>query len=260
MTLNDAGHKASELSSEVRALRGEVRLLRNEVADLRRGGLDTRGLERRLYGSIEALLGMYRELDGAPSFPPFGGWAIAPDLARSIIDLVVRFEPNTVYELGSGVSTLLIGTLLKRRGKGRLVSLEHDPVWYAATLEDIDRKGLSEVVDLRYAPLVPSVIGERTYDWYDPEALHGSEDAEMVLVDGPPASTGELARYPAGPLFLAKAKPGCIAVVDDMIRQDEQSIVERWMRELDIGILERLAVSKGAVILQKNPGELSIDV
>ncbi len=60
---------------------------------------------------------------------------------------------DMIVECGSGVSTILIGRLLRDRGSGRLYSLEHDPGWVALGRSRIAAEGLADHVCIVEAPL-----------------------------------------------------------------------------------------------------------
>ena len=61
---------------------------------------------------------------------PFGGgWALTPDAAVVLAREIALNRPRTIVELGSGVSTVLIGRMLKQAGEGQLFSLDHDASW-----------------------------------------------------------------------------------------------------------------------------------
>lgn len=241
----------SVLVSEIQRLRAEITLLRDAVHEVRRQSHSSqRSVHDRLYSSVEALIGTYRELDGQAVIPPLGGWAVSPDLALYLVQLVHARQPRVVLELGSGASTLLIGKALDQMGVGQLISIEHDPVWYANTIQELHLAGLNDVVDLRYSPLIPIDIEGSTFRWYDTDSVSDSETADMILVDGPPGPTGPMARYPAGRVLISGAKQGCLVVVDDLIREDEQTMVDLWVQNFDLRVVDRPALSKGAVVLE----------
>src|SRR5690606_14800800 len=82
----------------------------------------------------------------------------------------------------------------------------------------------------------------RQYTFYDFggtfERLRSSvpslEKSILVVVDGPPASTGERARYSALPAVLEFFEGWDIdIVVDDYGREDEKKVAALWMDELN---------------------------
>ncbi|MEX1092263.1 MAG: hypothetical protein WEF28_03810, partial [Acidimicrobiia bacterium] len=151
------------------------------------------------FRAIEALIAVYRELDSRPALPqvasPDGGWAISAELARLLVEQVLLYRPKVIVEFGSGTSTVVLGHIAKRLPDVRVVSIEHDSLWYADTLVALNAQGLHNV-ELLYAPLTPTQVQGREFVWYDTEALSGLFDIDFVLVDGPPSHIGPEARYP----------------------------------------------------------------
>lgn len=212
-------------------------------------------LHATTYRAIESLLAVYRHIAPSATLPrlanPFGGWAISADMARLVCELFLARQPSLVVELGSGASTVVLGHLAASHDGPRIVSLEHDAIWYADTLEQLTRAGLTDFVDLRFAPLEPIMLNGKEYLWYSMEALNELNGVEMLLVDGPPGHIGPSARYPAGPVLAPITAPGCLWIVDDIVREPEHEMVARWERELDVTMIEQLVWhAKGAALME----------
>lgn len=107
------------------------------------------------------------------------------------------------------------------------MSLEHDPRFLAATEDAVVTTGVEDFVDLRLAPLVDVELGGETFQWYDYD--HDLSGVGLLLVDGPPGATGPTARYPAFPMFHPALSDGAFVILDDASREDEKSILERWL-------------------------------
>ena len=216
---------------------------------------ETPRMHSTLYRSIDALMATYHYLDPSIGLPPmaapYGGWEITPNLARVLCELDARYQPTTVVDLGSGTSTVLMAMLLSKREGTRLVSVDHDPVWYAKTLELLDLAGVGSVAELRFAPLEELIIGDESFEWYEQSAFDDLVDIDLILVDGPPGSIGPLARFPAGPVLTPRTRAGAIFVLDDTIRDLELEIMTRWETELGMETLERHEWhNKGAAVLR----------
>ncbi|MBL3589733.1 MAG: hypothetical protein JMN24_08060 [gamma proteobacterium endosymbiont of Lamellibrachia anaximandri] len=120
----------------------------------------------------------------------------------------------------------------------RIVSFEHHRDYFEETGEKLRRADLDKLVDLIHAPLRDYVTpnGERFLYYACEETisslgkmLNGRRANILLLVDGPPASTGKHARYPALPIVLQSLLNHRIDVfLDDYNRQEEKEIVERW--------------------------------
>jgi hypothetical protein len=161
------------------------------------------------------------------------GWAADPILVHNAVRLIVEARPRLVLECGSGSSTIAIARCLKALGGGRIVSLDHDPVYAGRTNHLIRLYSLEREAEVVTAPLVPRSIGSESRLWYDPayEALL-EQKIDLLLVDGPPGATGPRARYPAVPLLKQHLAKECWILMDDGDRSDERAIAHAWSEEL----------------------------
>lgn len=204
------------------------------------------------YRQVEALLSLQRLLEPRRPLPPLRGWAISPDVACLLVELVLDTRPRRVLELGSGSSTVILAYALEKAGgEGTLLSVEHDPDHANRTTSHLERHRLTERATVTTAPLVPCKLAGEDWPWYDLGALVNSGPFDLVLVDGPPSSTRPLARYPALPRLEGLLSPGAIVVADDGDFPETRKVVERWMREFPGWISERASCEKGAWILRR---------
>jgi hypothetical protein len=161
---------------------------------------------------------------------PWGDAALRPAGLVAVLNQVSIAEPGLVVECGAGISTLFLARLLRQRGRGRLVSVEHDERWVDWVARALAAEGLEGHALVVHAPLT----GEE--GWYDRErvdAAVGDGPIGVLLVDGPPACSTELAgaRYPALPHFAARLAADAAVVVDDLWRPGEREVVRRWEAE-----------------------------
>jgi hypothetical protein len=91
--------------------------------------------------------------------------------------------------------------------------------------------GLADVVEVRHAPLAPWDGGAGTQPWYDVRAVEDLDKIGLLLVDGPPATVGDAARYPALPVLLSRCTDDALIVLDDTVRAQESAISDRWLAE-----------------------------
>lgn len=63
------------------------------------------------------------------TFLPYGLWAMEADNLQNLLSTIQYNDYRTVVECGAGVSTLLIGSLLRQLGRGHIYSLEEDEKW-----------------------------------------------------------------------------------------------------------------------------------
>jgi len=162
---------------------------------------------------------------------PWSEWALRPAALAAVCNEIVVAGRRQVVELGSGVSTVVLGRLLGQRG-GRLTSVEHDPAWADVVRGLLESDGrLTEGARLIEGPLEPHPLALDGAHWYPESALAELPvDIDLLLVDGPPGNDEgiERSRYPALPAINERLAPGAIVVLDDAERQGEQAILERW--------------------------------
>lgn len=200
---------------------------------------------------IESFLRLQNYCGDRMVLPDMHGWPVSPDLGVYIIRLVEAGGFDVIVEFGSGVSTLLIALALQKAadphakgGSTSFVSFDHLQSYLQQTQAQLHQAQLSESVQLVYAPLVETAGAQNNPSlYYDCQAtlqqLRQSIDKPnpklLVFVDGPPAATGPLARFPAMPA-IEQAFEGRAEVhylMDDYIRQDERNIVDQWQMHLE---------------------------
>jgi predicted O-methyltransferase YrrM len=172
-------------------------------------------------------------------------WAASPDILNHLCRLVLARQPEQVFEVGSGVSTLTMAYCLKRLGRGRIVSLESDATFAEATRRMLAEHTLDHLATVVHAPLTDTEIRGEHWRWYDVERMPVVAPIDLLFVDGPHGLTQPLARFPALPMLSSRLAPHCVVVLDDGARPDERAIAERWTRELG-WTAEYLFVEKGA--------------
>ena len=228
--------------------RRERRAGRQSSKEFRRTRRAIHAAERRLFDQLEALTWLRDELALERPLPPTRGHAVAPDALRELVRVIDRTRPQQVLELGSGVSTIVMAARLRQSGQGRLVALEHIPTYAAATRQELESHGLTEVASVIDAPLVRTPVRDADWSWYElgPAVPDG---VDLLFVDGPPGDTARLARYPALPMLRDRLAPGALVFVDDGARRDEREMVRRWGTEVDGLDSEYLALARGAWLL-----------
>lgn len=180
-----------------------------------------------------------------------GNWAVDADFARLVLQQA-EAGPGLVVELGSGVSTLLVASVLAERGAGRLLSVDHDPHFAAATRERLGQ-GDAARAEVVVAPLREQTFGGTTVEWYDVEAILAAlpeEPIELLVVDGPPAIS-TWSRWPAIELLAPHLAPGAVVLLDDGRRRHERRTALRWAREHPELALAWHDTQKGAWRLDK---------
>jgi predicted O-methyltransferase YrrM len=169
---------------------------------------------------------------GGTAFDP--AWALRPEALEVVVGLVQGGRTNVV-ECGSGLSTVTIAAALRALDAGRIDSLEHSPEWASVTRASLAQDGLDRFATVIDAPLRDG--------WYDTAALGAlpERDIDLLLVDGPLAGDPglERSRYPALPALADRLAPGAAIVLDDIDRDGERWVFERWREEHDLRPLPR---------------------
>lgn len=187
--------------------------------------------------SVEALLQVYRVLDPPGVMPLSGRWAMDPIGLLALLQMVVREQPKTVVELGSGTSSVWLALVLSRM-HGRLITYEAEEAYAATTRRNLAELKLDGVVELRVAPLEDVAVRGRRFTWYRPSAFDDLTRIDLLIVDGPPAETGREARYPAVPMLFDRLAPGARVLLDDSHRPDEKQVVSAWQTTYPSLVLE----------------------
>ena len=208
---------------------------------------------KQTFRQLEALQNLSAVLPPSDLLPATRVWAASPDLLVVLVDLVVTERPSLVVECGSGASTLWLALAMRRFGiGGRIVALDHDLVFGAKTRDLLARHGVADLAEVRDAPLESFSLGDQTYEWYARKAWEDLAGIDLLFVDGPPATTGHQARYPALPLLAGSLSPVATAVLDDLVVPDMQEVLRLWLGAYPEFSSENLPLEKQAAILRRS--------
>ncbi len=212
-----------------------VRALKRDVARVHRAlGSEPGSLQARLRHDVlrdaQALRTLHDALPSDREHVPLTSYSALPATALLLTEYVRELPSGaTIVELGSGATTLWLALAAQRRGGDvRVISLDTSAEWATVTRAALARNGVDALVDLRVAELAPVTTAAGDQNWYEEAGWRDLADIALLFVDGPPGSTGELARFPAIELLGARLAPGAIVVVDDADRDDEREIIRRW--------------------------------
>jgi len=129
-----------------------------------------------------------------------------------------------VLEIGSGLTTLIIGSMAGRRGLP-VWTLEHHQEFFRNTEAKLKRYNLTNV-HLTLAPL-------RDYGdfcWYDPPINELPRDFSLIVADGPPGDV-KGGRFGLLPVLRSHFASGAVVLLDDAERPQEKAVLEKWARE-----------------------------
>jgi hypothetical protein len=213
---------------------------------------DIRTEIKQTFRQLEALQNLSAVLPVNDVLPATRGWAASPDLLMVLVDLVITERPSLVVECGSGASTLWLALAMRRFGiDGRIVALDHDPVFAGQTRDLLARHDVGDLAEVRDAPLESFSLAGETYPWYARRAWEDLTGIGLLFVDGPPATTGHQARYPALPLLIGSLSPVATAVLDDLVVPDMQKVLRLWLDAYPDFGAEILPLEKQAAVLRR---------
>ena len=218
----------------------QSRLQRNELAELR--------------GELQGMLFVHQLLQPGQPLPKSSNASISWEAAALLVSEVMRRKPGLVVELGSGVSTVLVAEALRRLGRGRIVTIEHDAFWADSTHNEIVRRGLQDIAEARHAPLETLEVDGQARPWYATGPLQDLADIDLLIVDGPPRRVADMARYPALPFLRERLAADCLVFVDDAGRDDEARMLARWQEQHPISVdLRQTPTGTALVELRASP-------
>lgn len=202
------------------------------------------------FHQTEALAGLLMELGFTRGLPATRGWAASPDFLRELARQALQARPKVIAECGSGVSTVVLARCAQINETGHVYSLEHLAEHADKTREELERHGLTAWATVLTAPLRSYELHGQTYAWYSIEQLP-TVVVDMLVIDGPPIGTSQLARYPAGPLLFGYLSSSATVFLDDADRPDERTILQRWADEFHEFAQDTRMCEKGCAILRK---------
>jgi len=208
---------------------------------------------RKTFRQLEALQNLSAMLPAGDVLPATREWAASPDLLLVLVDLVITERPSLIVECGSGVSTLWLALTMRRFGiDGQIIALDHDPTFGGKTRDFLARHGVCDLAEVRDAPLESFSLDGESYSWYARRAWEDLKGIDLLFVDGPPATTGHQARYPALPLLRGSLSPVVTAVLDDLVVPDMQKVLGLWLDAYPDFSSEILPLEKQAAVLRRS--------
>lgn len=201
---------------------------------------------------LEDYMQLMRLVPMSLPMPRPGTWAASEDLLLWLAGYILEHRPRSVVDLGSGQSSVWMAAAMRTAGyDGRVIGVDHDETYAQATRELARRQGVEDWLTVIHAPLREQMIEGRSVRWYDLDALASIGDIDLLCIDGPPGQGTSHARWPALPALYARLSAKATIVLDDMIRRDEQEILEEWMGLYPGFEVERLDFEKGAAIMRR---------
>lgn len=236
--------KPADTGPDGRRTRGEI------AFQIAFGAVQWPWLLRSLYGGTQAekhalltRVGLTQD-----ALPHLGSWKADTYLLHRIVDIIEAARPQTVVELGSGATSLVIAQALSQHGGGALHSYDgHAP--FVAEMEAWLAEHGREAT-FRHAPLVQRDVRWPGL-WYSLTDVPGSID--LLVIDGPPWAVHPFARGMAERLFPLIA-PGGTILLDDAARPGERYVARRWAKAWpDFAFHYEGAGTKGLLVGKRRP-------
>ncbi len=203
------------------------------------------------YRQLESIASLHALIKIRQPLPPMRLWAISPDFALLVATMIKEHRPKHIVELGSGTSTVISSYSLELVGQGKVTSYDHQQEFVDTSRRMIKRHELDTIATIRHAPLTDVDIDSDDWRWYDLEMMSDLRDIDLLIVDGPPEVRGKLSRYPALPALFDQLRDGAIILIDDVMREAETQMINRWLDEFDLEVIEVIPNEKGAAVLKK---------
>uniref|UniRef100_B8HUV9 Class I SAM-dependent methyltransferase n=1 Tax=Cyanothece sp. (strain PCC 7425 / ATCC 29141) TaxID=395961 RepID=B8HUV9_CYAP4 len=177
-------------------------------------------------------------------FDTFLGYSITRPTAAYLVDLCQHERVNQVWELGSGISTLIFNRLVKAGTIAQVTAVEHDRDYWQQTERALVQEGKSSRTQLLHRPLVNH--------WYDLNPRDIEAPIDLLLIDGPPGKVCPKSRQPALNFFYNYLAAGAYILLDDYYRQEEKEILQFWIQKygltleaiLPVGLVSAIAVCR----------------
>jgi len=212
--------------------------------------------ERRLGAAMRRLSSVHADETPSRDLLLELGRAWGEDGFRAVggyVEEVARWATEArgpVLEIGSGLTTLILGALLGRRGLP-VWTLEHHPEYFRYTDQNVQRYGLTNV-HLKLAPLRD--YGE--FCWYDPPLDELPRDFGLVIADGPP---GDVKGGRFGLLLVLQSHfaPGVVVLLDDAERAQEKAVLQKWESEYGLSHVSHTRDGKAWAVCSFSVGVMS---
>ena len=175
------------------------------------------------------------------NYLPVNKFSLRPSSIGLILNDISINKRNSILEFGAGISTIFTAKFFQLNEiKGQIYAIDHDANWLNWLDDYLQKEKLLNFVQLIHSPLIPAHNNpfSNNLQWYDENRLMaeiGATKFDLVLIDGPPGQ-GKAHRYYALP-FLLKNEilyTKYLIILDDVNRDIEQLIVEKWENETEL--------------------------
>ena len=188
---------------------------------------------------------------------------LEPDAILFIMDVVKMFQPRTVLELGSGLSTVFLSDILPENTT--YVTVDDTKEQQSRTLDLAGKTGTAQKFkSILLAPCHYRVGAQGNEDGkervmpcyeFDETTLHdalGGEKPDMIIINGPTnektAMNASLAKTLTMPILSLYAASGTLVCMSRAYADPEIFAAEQWQQSGAANIIGIKAVGKGLMI------------
>ena len=183
------------------------------------------------FQQIQALLSLFNTLKINNLMPLMDDISTSADFCKVLASIILNKPPEIIVELGSDPSTLVMGYALKKAGKGKLISFEHNRHKLENINKEIKNHGLGNFCQVIYAPLTDVKIKTRNFQWYNPKYFAKIRNIDLLVVGGPVDLTQKQVKYPAMHYLYSKMRAGSHILMDNVKKDGGDEIIKKWLNE-----------------------------
>ncbi len=197
-----------------------------------------------IFHQLECSQQLFQYIKPKLPLPNTRNWVASPDFILTVFNEILQKQPKQIVELGSGVSSLYLGYLLKQHQiNGNILSIDHDTHYAEKTNRMLEQHQLEDYVSVEVAPL--------SNDWYTKDAIVVPENIDILIVDGPPTFKNPKARNPAFETFKPYLSENALIICDDSKRNEGKNMYEKWLAsDPRLKLKEYVYTEKGTAILE----------
>ncbi len=185
-----------------------------------------------IYSQIDALIGIYNFLKPSFPFPIMREWPASPDFMKRLINIIIEEKPETILDVGSGITSIIAGYCVQKYGMGKVISIDHERKYYNITKDNLEKHNLHQFVHLQLAPLKNYIIKGKEWQWYDKSFMKKGQKFDLIIIDGPPGFIQPHSRYPVLQIIKHNLNKEFTILLDDGARKEESEIVELWKKDM----------------------------
>jgi hypothetical protein len=191
-----------------------------------------------------------------------------PDSILFLKDVIEHYKPQTILELGSGISTPILSAHQKKHvaatsNTPRYITIDQSDAYLNETMAMVEKAGTSDIVKPLIFPLCNYTMEKPFWGQsqlvsygFDEKALHealGGQMPDMIIIDGPTGGKegGNLfTRMLAVPILKLYSGAETLFFLDDSYRDTEILSMIEWHTQGYLNVIGVKMVGKGTMVAQ----------